>query len=267
MTTEKYTLGHHASVLRTHSWRTVENSAAYLLPFLTEGCRVLDVGSGPGTITTDIAQRVGSGFVTGIDASAEVSAQAAKRAAELGVENVEFFDADAYNLPFDDDTFDVVHAHQLLQHLADPVAALREMRRVTKPVGVIGARDVIYGSASWYPLLPGLDEWMRVYQGLARNNGGEPNGGRFLKAWALEAGFSHVDASASIWCFSDPSEREWWGGTWAERVIASEWGADAVSAGVATEHQVLQIAAAWRTWVGDSAGYYAMPHGEILAFV
>lgn len=266
-TTEKYTLGHHPSVLRTHSWRTVENSAAYLLPFLAAGCRVLDVGSGPGTITTDLAQRVYPGLVTGLDSSAEVSAQASARALAEGITNVEFSAGDAYKLPFDDNTFDIVHAHQLLQHLGDPVAALREMRRVTKPGGIVAARDVIYGSASWSPLDEGLDAWMRVYQELARSNGGEPNGGRFLKSWALEAGFSRVHSSASIWCFSEPEERQWWGGTWAERVTESNWGTDAIAAGIATEAEVAEIAEAWNAWVADEAGWYAMPHGEIIAVV
>lgn len=262
---EKYTLGHHPSVLRTHSWRTVENSAAYLLPFLVAGCRVLDVGSGPGTITTDIASRVFPGDVFGLDASTEVTQQAAERAAEAGIRNVSFVAGDAYALPFPDDSFDVVHAHQVLQHLADPVAALREMRRVTRPGGVVAARDVVYGSASWSPLLPGLEEWMRVYQLVARAGGGEPNGGRFLKAWALEAGFERVEAGASIWCFTEDVERQWWGGTWAERAEVSGWGARAVASGAATAEQVAEIAAAWRSWAADPAGWYAMPHGEIIA--
>lgn len=262
---ERYTLGHHPSVLRTHSWRTAENSAAYLLPYLVEGCRVLDVGSGPGTITTDIAERVFPGDVFGLDASVSVTEQANARAVQAGIGNVTFVAGDAYSLPFPDDSFDVVHAHQVLQHLADPVAALREMRRVTKPGGIVAARDVIYGSASWYPLLPGLDEWMRIYQGLARHNGGEPNGGRFLKAWALEAGFSEVNAGASIWCFSEREEREWWGGAWAERAVASNWGPDAVASGIATETQVAAVAAAWTEWVETNAGWYGMPHGEIIA--
>src|SRR5690348_13442980 len=53
-----YTHGHHESVLRSHRWRTAENSAAYLLPHLSSGATVLDIGCGPGTITADLAALV-----------------------------------------------------------------------------------------------------------------------------------------------------------------------------------------------------------------
>ena len=56
-----YTHGHHESVLRSHRWRTLENSAAYLLPHLSPDFQVLDVGCGPGTITADLASRVTPG--------------------------------------------------------------------------------------------------------------------------------------------------------------------------------------------------------------
>ena len=60
-----YTHGHHESVLRSHKWRTVDNSAAYLAPRLTNGISVLDLGCGPGTITADIGRRVAPGRVLG----------------------------------------------------------------------------------------------------------------------------------------------------------------------------------------------------------
>ena len=263
--TERYTLGHHESVLRTHSWRTVDNSAAYLAPRLAPGLSVLDVGSGPGTITIDIARRVAGGRVVGMDASTDVIAQAAALARTSGVTNVEFVTGDAYALDFPDDSFDVVHAHQILQHVADPVAVLREMRRVAKPEGIVAARDVIYGAAAWYPLLPGLDRWMQVYQDLARSNGGEPDAGRSLKAWAYEAGFTEVVSTASVWCFSDDDDRSWWGGAWAERALYSSFAQQSIEAGVATQQDLQQIADAWSEWVASRDGWYAMPHGEIIA--
>lgn len=265
--TERYTHGHHESVIRAHAWRTVENSAAYLAPYLTPGLDVLDVGSGPGTITVDIARRVAPGRVVGLDASADVVEQAATLAAEEGLDTVTFTTGDAYALDFPDASFDVVHAHQVLQHLGDPVAALREMRRVTRPGGIIAARDVIYISAAWYPLLPGLDEWMRIYQGVAVANGGDPNAGRTLKALAHAAGLSDVESTASIWCFSSREDREWWGGAWAERAVASSFAPQSIEAGVATREQLEAVSAAWSEWVESEDGWFSMPHGEIIARV
>jgi ubiquinone/menaquinone biosynthesis C-methylase UbiE len=63
---EVYSHGHHDSVLRSHRWRTAENSAAYLLPRLNPADRLLDVGIGPGTITTDLARRLPHGWVVAL---------------------------------------------------------------------------------------------------------------------------------------------------------------------------------------------------------
>jgi len=134
-----YTHGHHDSVLRSHRWRTVENSAAYVAAEFLPGARVLDVGCGPGTITVDIANRVAPGRVIGIDASTDVINQARRDAS--GVDNVEFAAGDGYALDYPDASVDVVHAHQVLQHLPDPRGALREMQRVCKPDGVVAGRD------------------------------------------------------------------------------------------------------------------------------
>src|SRR5438309_3830464 len=192
---DTYLHGHHDSVLRSHRWRTAENSAGYLLPRLAPDARVLDVGCGPGTITADLAARVPGGDVTAIDAAADVLAQARREAERRGLDNVRFDTGDVYRLDFADGTFDVVHAHQVLQHVTDPVAALREMRRVCRPGGLVAVRDSDYGGFVWTPALPELDAWMALYQALARVNGGEPNAGRFLLSCARRAGFDDVTAT------------------------------------------------------------------------
>src|SRR6478609_11701068 len=159
-----YTHGHHESVVRAHAARTAENSAAFVLPYLAPGVSVLDVGCGPGSITCDFAVLVAPGEVTGLDRSPEVIAHAAVLAGERGVPNVSFVAGDLYRLDFPAETFDVVHAHQVLQHLTDPIAALREMRRVAKAGGIVAARDADFHGMSWYPALPELDDWMDLYQ-------------------------------------------------------------------------------------------------------
>ena len=180
-----YVHGHDASVLRSHGSRTVANSAQYLVPHLTAGLRILDVGCGPGSLTADLAAHCPQGSVTGIDASAEVIAVAAAAHGDVA----EFLTGDIVALDFPDDHFDVVHAHQVLQHLRDPVAALTEIRRVTKPGGIVAARDADYAGMTWAPDEPRLDRWMALYQEITRRNGVEANAG-------LVPGDIHVDAVA-----------------------------------------------------------------------
>ncbi len=264
MSRERYTHGHHPSVLKSHTWRTVENSAAYLIPELTPGVSVLDVGCGPGTITVDIAERVAPGRVVGMDFSTEIVEQAAARAEERGLTNVEFMVGDAYELPFDDGAFDIVHAHQVLQHVARPIDVLREMRRVRSAGGVVAARDVDWGGTMWHPELPGLTDWLRVSDAVHKANGAEARAGRKLKAWAREAGFEEVTASASIWCFASDEDRAWWGTSWSERALHSQFGVDALEKGLASEAELQAISDAWLEYVEIPDAWYAMPHGEIL---
>ena len=180
----KYTHGHHESVLRGHQRRTSEDSAAYLLPYLESGLSLLDVGCGPGTITADLAELIAPGMVTAVDQFGDVLNVARAEAQRRNLSNVSFATADVHKLDFPDGAFDVVHAHQVLQHVADPVQALREMRRVCVPGGVVAARDADYGGFIWFPRLPALDLWRDLYQRAARANRGEPDAGRRLLSWA-----------------------------------------------------------------------------------
>ncbi|MBR7832842.1 methyltransferase domain-containing protein [Actinospica durhamensis] len=268
--TATYTHGHHASVMRSHTWRTAANSCGYLLPHLRSGLTVLDVGCGPGTITADLAQLVAPGRVVGLERAESVLSQATYYAGEKGVaDRAQFVVGDVHSLDFPDDSFDVVHAHQVLQHVGDPVGALREMRRVTRPGGVVAARDSDYSAFFWNPRLPVLDEWLELYCAVARANGGEPDAGRYLKSWARQAGFAEeqITASASMWCYNTPAEREWWGGMWAERVTKSDFARMAVDGGLATPEQLQRLADGWLQWAADEDGWVGIPHGEILCRV
>ncbi|MFI5730365.1 class I SAM-dependent methyltransferase [Kribbella sp. NPDC051587] len=257
-----YTHGHHESVLRSHSWRTAENSAGYLLPHLRPGMSLLDIGAGPGTITADLARLVEPGRTTALEATLEALDITRATFADLDIE-IEFVVGDVHALDLPDDEYDVVHAHQVLQHVADPVQALREMRRVCKPGGIVAARDSDYRAFAWYPRFPELDEWMELYQQLARANGGEPDAGRQLLSWALEAGFEKVDSTASNWTFADPEGRAFWGGMWADRILQSAMADQARASGV-PEATLEGISQAWRRWAARPDGWISILHGEIL---
>ena len=308
---ETYTHGHAPSVLRSHTNRTVANSAAYLAHRLVPGTTVLDVGCGPGTISIDIAAHVapgtvsgpsticgggaqreeraqalgeqivdnegprtlraerGSGAVLAIDATEAPLAGARERATAAGISTVTFTVGDAYALDAPDGDidsgFDVVHAHQVLQHLGDPVAALREMLRVCRTGGVVAARDADYAAMTWYPSDPLLDRWLAVYRSVALRNGAQPDAGRHLLEWVHAAGAGSVTPSASVWCYATPEDRAWWGGMWAERIVDSDLTRQAIDGGVADESELRAIAAAWRAWATHPDGWFTVLHGEVLA--
>lgn len=256
---DRYTHGHHDSVLRSHRARSAADSAAYLLPHLAPDQRLLDIGCGPGTITTDLAAHVSE--VVGIDRSEEVLAEARSRATA----NVRYAVGDVYAIAASDDAFDVVHAHQVLQHLSHPVAALTEMARVCRPGGIIAVRDADYAAMAWAPRTPVLDRWMELYHAVARRNGGEPDAGRHLKGWVLQAGLEPVHVGASTWCWSSARDVQWWADLWAERVTRSAFAAQAREAGLATAGDLEEMAEGFRTWAADPAAVFVIPHGDVLA--
>ena|ERR1700728_369404 len=257
-----YTHGHHESVLRSHRWRTAQNSAGYLLTHLRVGASILDVGCGPGTITADLARRVAPGPVVGIDRSEEAIAGA--RDLLDGSLQLSFEIGDLFSMHFADRSFDVVHAHQVLQHVEDPVGALGELSRVCRPDGLLAIRDGDYASTIWYPEYPELDRWLDLYRRTARANGGEPDAGRRLAAWARAAGCTDIATSASVWCFATPDDRRWWAETWAERITVTQLSDRIRELKLADQDELEAIGRAWLRWADEPDGWFSITHGEVL---
>jgi SAM-dependent methyltransferase len=222
---------------------------------------------GPGTITVDFARRLVDGWVTGIDSADPAVAATVALAQTEHVGNLTAETGNVYALAYGDDSFDVAHAHQVLQHLSDPVAALGEMRRVVRPGGLIAARDADYAAMTWFPVDPRLDRWLELYHQVARAAGGEPDAGRRIRHWAVEAGLTEVTCSASTWCFADPADVAWWSQTWAERVVSSAFASQAVAGGLADRAELEDLAAGFRWWGEQPDAWFAVLHGELLAVV
>lgn len=264
-----YVSDHSESVVKSHKLRTAANSAAYLLNHVLPNMQICDVGCGPGSITTDLASLVPNGQVVGIETGQDVVEKARSTAAERGVMNVIFQVGDAYALDFPDHTFDIVHCHQVLQHIADPVRALREWRRVTKPGGILACRESDFDSATHYPEIKEITNFKDAYIKTARSRGGEPNGGRHLIAWARKSGVdrSCITPTASVWCYSSPEERAHWGDMWVDRLLNSSLPKNAIEAGFASQDDIDHFVHGWRKWAADEDGWYTFTHGEILCLV
>jgi ubiquinone/menaquinone biosynthesis C-methylase UbiE len=259
-----YTTDHSASVLRTHSWRTAANSAAYLISHLEPHMTVLDVGCGPGSITVDLARLVPHGRVMGVEYVPEPLEQARALASSQGITNISFRVGDIHSLTFSDNSFDIAHAHQVLQHVADPIQALREMRRVVKPGGIVACRES--ASMAWYPESERVDAWDKLSTRMRYAKGGNPNPGSYIHVWAKRAGFtgSNITKSASSWCFSSDDEREYWGGSMEERAKSSGFTKMAVDEGFSTQEELGKIVSGWREFRQNQDAWFGMLHGEIL---
>jgi ubiquinone/menaquinone biosynthesis C-methylase UbiE len=227
---------------------------------------ILDVGCGPGTITIDLARRVPQGHVVGVEFVSGPLDGARSLASSQGVKNVKFEVGDIHDLPFPENTFDVVHAHQVLQHIADPAQAFKEMRRVVKQGGIVAVRDTV--SSTVYPESEGVDAWRNLQARMRKAKGNDRKAGTHLHVWAKEAGFlpENMKKSTGSWCFSSPDEREYWGTAMEERARFSGLAATAVREGFTSEEKLQEMATAWRTWVENEDGWIGFLHGEILCW-
>jgi SAM-dependent methyltransferase len=236
-----------------------------LLPHLRPGDRLLDVGCGPGTLTADLAEAVSPGSVVAIDVSRSVVDEAASHARDRGVGNISFRVGDFRHAGLSDGMFDVVHAHQVLQHLADPVGALAAMAGLARPGGIVAVRDSDYGAMTWSPADDALERWREVYVAVARHNGAEPDAGRWLLPWAHSAGLGDAQHGSSTWTFATPADRTWWCDLWADRCLTSSFARQAIDYGITTEAEMSRLAGGWRRWGQHPDGVFVVPHGEVLA--
>ena len=259
---ETYTHGYHQVIVGSYTQRTAEECAAFLLPRLRPDAEVLDFGCGPGTISVGLARRAGR--VVGLDKSAEMVEAATRHAAECGVSNATFEVGSVYELPWDDASFDVAYAHQVLQHLSDPVLALREIRRVLRPGGLVAVRDSDYETMVHAPVFPDIERWRKLYHQVASANGGEADAGRFLLSWVTEAGFTEIEGTASTTAHTDQEGRTAWGEMWAVRVTDSDFADHAVDNGFATRQELQEISDAFRQWAAQPDGFWAWINGEVI---
>ncbi|KEF63123.1 uncharacterized protein A1O9_01099 [Exophiala aquamarina CBS 119918] len=255
-----------------HEVRTAENSAAHLLPKLQSmkesnpNLKLLDVGSGSGTISVSFAKLIPDGHVIGIDVNPKILPRAQAVAEMAGVKNIEFQQGSVYELPFADETFDVTFCHQVLVHIGNPWDALREMLRVTKRGGVVAAREGDYETECVWPEVPELRRFHKLVADIMSAGGGSPTAGRQLVSWALKAGAerSQITLSYSSWSYNTPSERNICaqglcgplrGGSLRER---------ALKFGLGAEDDFEVMAKAWEEWAITEDASLAMVHGEIL---
>jgi SAM-dependent methyltransferase len=168
------------------------------------GDRVLDVGCGPGVLTAPLVSRCGDESVAAVDPSPPFVAAARDRFPAVDVR-----EAAAESLPFEDDTFDAALAQLVVNFMADPVAGLREMGRVTRPGGTIAASvwDLVGDAGP-------LQAFWRAAQAVdpgAQDEGNMPGSREgHLAELAREAGLANIRSEALTVQVPFASFEEWW---------------------------------------------------------
>ena len=241
--------------------RTAARDAAFFLPYLRPGMRVLDVGSGPGSITVGLAETVAPGEVVGIDMQQSQVERARALAAERGVANVRFEVGDAYRLPFPDRSFNAVFAHTVFVHLGEPVRALAEMRRVLRPGGIVGVRDPDFGTWLWTPETPLLQQWVALLVRSLQHNGGDPFVGRHLRRLFLQAGFVRTKATSSTRNAGSLEETR----DYAALLKTSELRA-ALAEGWVTQATLDAMRAEMDAWAERPDAFFALTHYEAVGW-
>ncbi len=261
---DRYTHGHHESVVQSHARRRAEVEAWFLLPRLRAGMRLLDAGCGPGTVTAGLARAVSPGEVIGLDAAPGVLEHARAHASEEALENISFVAGDVYQLEFADAEFDVVYANQLLQHLTDPVRAITEMRRLLRPGGLLAVRDADYATMSPYPKFPEFADWNRLYHEVAYRNNAEPDAGRNMPAWVRAAGFGDTEIHPNVVAM-EGEEARIWGRTWSQRILYSGIADQALEYGFADRAELERLSKGWASWAETEAPFFMFTQIAVLA--
>jgi hypothetical protein len=154
---------------------------------------------------------------------------------------------------------------RLYDRFLRPVVALEQVRRLLAPGGVVGARDVDWGSTTFFPENEGMRRFLKLYGELAQRNGGQANAGRFMRRWFREAGFKDVTITTSTWSFANDAAVAEWAHTCAERTLTSNIAAKSLEYGLASRSDLESIADGWRVWDRDPDAIFCFAHTEIVA--
>lgn len=248
-----------------HARRTAATQAAFLVRHLRPGMRLVDCGCGPGTITIGLAGVVAPGEVVGVDLDAKRVAEATRTAAEQGVANVRFEEANVYELPFPDEMFDAVYENAMLMHVDDAARAVREMWRVLKPGGVIGLRDVNLDGHLFTNANEGMLESHPLVRAWHVHRGIDMHLGARVSTLLRDAGFLGIEGSAS---YDSYGTREAVGQAAEQmaRRIETVVADLAVEQGTADKAAIARMAQAWRAWAEDPDAFWGGAHGEAVGW-
>ncbi len=202
-----YAFGYSPTAVGLMESRSAESHAAFFLKHLSPGMDVLDIGCGPGSITVGLASAVSPGEAVGVDIEASQIELGRERAQTLGLENCRFEVGSVYDLPIDDDSVDAVYGHTILMQFRELDGVLAQVKRVLKPGGVVGFRELDFGASLYHSDESALRYVMSTLRRAIFHNDGNPDIGRALPSILSDAGFQIMSASATYACAVTPEAK------------------------------------------------------------
>ena len=263
--TPDYTMGFSQGMLESLMRHSAEAHAAHLLPHVQPGHYVLDFGCGPGTVSVGLAKAAAPGVLHGVDMEESQIELARAIAAERRQDNAVFHVGDIAALPFEDGYFDVAHCHDVLMYIPDTQAVLAEVKRVLKPGGVIGCREMICRSSFTYPDFGVIWQAWDMFEDIIATDGGHPQMGRRLKGQLIEAGFANLRMTGGLDLYGSPEEVAFIHYFAQQWFLSHDMTDAALKYGASTEAIIENIRGAYDRWKDDPGAVCGLAFGEAVA--
>ena len=264
--TPDYTLGFSDAILEAFRRNTAEANAGHLLPHLESGQRILDFGCGPGSISLGLADAVKpTGEMHGIDMEKSQIELARAMASARGCDNAVFQVADVADLPYEDGYFDAAHCHVVLTHVPDTARALKEVKRVLKPGGLISCREMVCLGSFTHPDFGVIMKSWEIFADLLEADDGHPQMGRELKRHLLRGGFEDVEITANYDIYSGPEDVEFIYNVALQWFVSDEIMDAAIQYGAATREWADRIKDAYVLWREHPGAFCALAYGTAIA--
>jgi ubiquinone/menaquinone biosynthesis C-methylase UbiE len=196
---------HRLSLLNT---MTNDSFIRYL--GVEDGFEVCDLGCGLGNLMTDIARVSPSARITGVEISERQYASALRNVE--GHDSIRVVNRDLFENGLPDNHFDITYCRYVLEHVPDPVRAVWEMSRVTKPGGLVISQENDLRNVLYYPDIQGMDTVMKALCRLQKTLGGDPYVGRKLFDIYRRASLDRIQLSyePEIHTEDDPEDYRAW---------------------------------------------------------
>jgi len=262
-TPKDYSIGHAESALSYMRFRSAERCCMFFRDRVEATTELLDCGCGPGTITLSLAQWASQGRVVGVDIGASQLETARRSALDRGLTNVEFQRASVFELPFPDESFDVVFSQAMFCHIPNHATALAEIQRVLRPGGTVAIRDIINGALIVWPDGSLVREVQRIFRLGEERSGGNPDVGVALGTMLDAAGFEDVFITIDVEQPETHEERAVYFELVAS-VVDGDLGALAVREGWISPERLREVTKTFRNLGNVPGSIASLPFGRAI---